>query len=118
MHELPVAQSVIEQASAAAKQAGIARITGITLVVGQLSDVIDESIGMYFGILVEGTPAEGAKLEFVHKPCRLRCAACEAAERPHEYDKPPRGFACPVCGADGVLIRGTGRELYIESIEG
>ena len=112
MHELPVVEDVIRVVDGEAKRLHFSHIHRITLVIGELSSVMDESVQMYFELLAENTPCEGASLEFEHVPAKLRCTVC-GTEFPHTH-----GFACPRCGGDGTLIRGTGQELFIRSIDG
>lgn len=112
MHELPVVQDVIRVANEEARKNGLARVGRITLVFGELSSVMDESVQMYFELLAEGTPCEGAKLAFEHVPAKLRCGACGYVFD-HEKD-----FDCPRCGEAAALVKGTGREMYIKSIDG
>lgn len=112
MHELPVAEDIVRVMEEEAKKSGLAKITRINLVIGELSSVIDESVQMYFELIAEGTPCANAKLSFEHVPAMLKCTAC-GREFPHE-----RSFACPECGGDSVLLRGTGREFYIRSFDG
>lgn len=112
MHELPVVLDVIKIANEEAAQRQLKTISQITLVVGELSSVMDESVQMYFDMLSENTPCEGAKLVFEHVYAIFRCAACQH-EFPHSL-----GFYCPECGGEGLLVKGTGRELYVKSVVG
>lgn len=111
MHEYAVTESIVDIAVREAEKAGASRITEIRLVIGDLSTIIDESVSLYFDMISRGTAAEGAKLVFKRMPARFRCNVCCT-----EYDKPARGFDCPVCGNTGRLT-GAGKEFYIESME-
>jgi hydrogenase nickel incorporation protein HypA/HybF len=110
MHEYPITERIIRIAEKRGAEAQASRVEAITLVVGEQSGFIGESIRMYFGIIAEGTLCEGAEL--VIKPVRpkLRCAACGAY-----FHREPLSFVCPECGGDGAPT-GIGREFYIESI--
>jgi hydrogenase nickel incorporation protein HypA/HybF len=110
MHEYPITESIIKIAEKHGKASRASRIESITLVVGDRSGFIGESIRMYFDIIAVGTLCEGAAL--VIKPVRskLRCPACGEL-----FYRKPMSFACPACGADGAPTD-TGREFYIESI--
>ena len=111
MHELPVVLDIIKVMEKETEERGISQITRINLVIGELSSVIDDSVQMYFELIAEKTRCEGAKLTFEHIPAILKCNSC-GHEFPHQ-----RGFDCPVCGKDAVLVKGTGREFYIKSYE-
>lgn len=112
MHELPVVEDVLRVAGEEAAQRHLHRVSRISLIIGELSSVMDESVQMYFELLAEGTLCEGAALVFEHVPATLRCTVC-GAEFPHAGS-----FSCPWCGGDGMLVKGTGRELAIRSIDG
>jgi len=111
MHEYAVTKNIVDIVVEEAKRAGAGKVTEIRLVIGDLSSVFDESVNMYFDIISSGTPAHGAKLVFRRMPAKFVCTVCTL-----EFDKPLRGFDCPVCGGQGKLT-GAGREFYIESIE-
>jgi hydrogenase nickel incorporation protein HypA/HybF len=112
VHELPVVTDALEIAKAEAEKRGFKKVTRITLVLGELSSVMDECVQMYFELLAENTVCEGAELRFEHVPATLRCTAC-GREFPHE-----KSFDCPGCGGESVLVKGTGREMYVKSIDG
>ena len=111
MHEYAITESMIDIAVEEAEKAGGRSIMSIKLIIGDLSSIMDESVQMYFDIISNGTLAEGAKLEFKRVRAALKCKACG-----YEFDKPDRGFECPLCGDTGSLT-GKGSEFYIESIE-
>ncbi|HEX2999685.1 MAG TPA: hydrogenase maturation nickel metallochaperone HypA [Armatimonadota bacterium] len=111
MHEMAITDNILHIALAEAEKAGAHRITGITLVIGELSSVVDDSVQFYFDFLSKDTIAEGAKLTFKRIPATLRCRACGKT-----YPKQESDFTCPSCGGDGMLT-GDAREFYIESIE-
>jgi len=111
MHELAVTENILRLVLAEAEKAGAVRVTRISLVIGELSAIIDESVQLYFDVLSAETIAAGAQLSFTHHPATLQCRACGQV-----YPRPRTGFACPVCGEEGRLT-GDAREFYIDSIE-
>lgn len=111
MHEMAVTSNILDIVVAEAAKAGAARVAKITLVIGDLSSIIDESVQLYFDLLSKDTLAAGAALDFKRLPATLRCSSCG-----HTYAKHGSSFECPLCGHDGVLT-GAGKEFYIESIE-
>jgi hydrogenase nickel incorporation protein HypA/HybF len=112
MHELPVVLDIINVMKEEAKKRNFHRITKITLVIGELSSIVDESVQMYFEVAAKDTPCAEAALVFEHRPAMLKCLSC-GKEFPHE-----RSFNCPFCGGDSSLVRGTGTEFYIKSFDG
>lgn len=112
MHELPVVLDILNIIQEEAKKRGFEKVTQIKLVIGELSSIIDESVQMYFEILAKDSVCADAILTFEHCPAMLRCASC-GLEFPHQ-----KGFDCPACGGESTLIKGTGREFYIQSFDG
>ena len=111
MHEYPITRQIIkiaEKHCAAAKAEAVKRIT---VVVGDYSGLVGESIDMYFGVISEGTLCEGAKIEIERVEPKLRCPACGLL-----FKRAPMSFACPDCGADGGPTE-IGKEFYIKEIE-
>ena len=111
MHEYSVVKSIIETAATeAAKNGSRRRITRISLVVGELSGYVGDSINFYFELLSKGTLAEGAKLSLKFVKPRLKCPKCGKL-----FPYRGRNFKCPKCHVDGVLSD-IGREFYVKDI--
>jgi hydrogenase nickel incorporation protein HypA/HybF len=110
LHEYSITESIIKIAEKHGREAGASRVESITLIVGDRSGFIGDSIRMYFDLIAEGTLCEGAEL--IIRPVRslLRCPACGDT-----FHRRPLSFVCPVCGADGAPTE-TGKEFHIESI--
>ena len=115
MHELSVASAVVDTAL---RHAENRRVLVVNLRVGQLRQVIPDSLAFYFEIVTRDTLAEGARLEQVVVPVRMRCEACA-----HECE-PELMFRCPECGgrrgarrrrAGGRFDRGRGGQECIAS---
>ncbi len=108
MHEFAVTEQIVEIALGEARGR---RITAITLVLGELCGIVDESVRFCFDVIAAGTPAEGAALVFEKVRAQLRCRACGG-----EFGIADTEALCPRCGAIGAeVVRG--REFYMESIE-
>jgi hydrogenase nickel incorporation protein HypA/HybF len=112
MHELPAVLQIIETMEKRAGENHIRKVTEIDLAVGELSDLVDDCIQLYFDTASEGTVCEGAKLVFRRVPATLRCLSC-GRTFPHE-----KSFVCPSCGGKTALVRGTGSGLVIERFLG
>lgn len=109
MHELTVTESILEIALRHAKASQ--RITGIYLVIGRLSSVIDDSVRFYWDIVSKDTIAEGAQLHFRRNPAELLCQECGL-----RYSPPEGELTCPGCGSANVRVV-AGEEFYMEAIE-
>ena len=66
MHELSLAQSVVEIVEAAARREGAARVASVRLELGELSHVEPESLAFAFEVAAREGCARGARLE-VHR---------------------------------------------------
>jgi hydrogenase nickel incorporation protein HypA/HybF len=112
MHELAITENILDIAARQAEQHGARRLTAITLVVGDLTGYLPDSMQFYFEVLSKGTLAEHATLLIKRQPTRLRCRACR-----FEFE-PLTGmlWICPACEAIGGDVI-SGKELLVESIE-
>ncbi len=107
MHELAVTENVLKIAT---EHAGAQRIISVTLVIGDMSSFVDDSIQFYFDLLTPGTLAEGAQLHFKRLAIQFRCRSCGEEFEPRGMD-----WTCPKCGALGGTVI-AGKEFYVESI--
>ena len=76
MHELAITQSILDISLKAAQAHSARRIRAIRLTIGPFSGIVPECVQMYLDVLAKGTIAEGAKIEAVTLPLRVRCRAC------------------------------------------
>lgn len=111
MHELPITENIVKIASEQCRSADAQRVLRICLVVGDYSGYVGSSIRMYFDMIAEGTPCEGAELEITRVKPMLRCSGCGRL-----FERELLSFSCPDCGGEGFPTD-IGREFYIDSIE-
>jgi hydrogenase nickel incorporation protein HypA/HybF len=111
MHELPVAESILEMVQRHAQEADATRVTDLYLVIGKLSSIVDDSIQFYWDIISEGTLAEGAQLHFERIPAELFCLDCGS-----RYVMADTTFACPSCQGTHVKVV-AGDEFRLEAID-
>jgi hydrogenase nickel incorporation protein HypA/HybF len=111
MHELSIAQSLLDVAVRHAQQAGAQRITRLNLVIGELASIVDESVQFCWEMISQGTLADGAELHFESVPAQLRCMDCGCSFR-----LAGKQYACPECGERHVVAVG-GDDFRLESIE-
>lgn len=112
MHEYPITLEIIDIASRKARESGSRRVAEIRLVMGDNCGFLPESIEMYFDIIAEGGPCEGAKLAIERVEPKLRCRLCGDL-----FVRKPFEFSCPRpgCGGNGEPTE-IGREFFISSI--
>ena len=113
MHELPITEDILKIALSHADRNGAKRIVTINLVIGELTDLIDEWVQRYFEYLAKDTIAATAKLVIERVPITVMCPECK---KTFEVEKKTLDFHCPVCGAKGTDLV-AGREFTVKSIE-
>ncbi len=111
MHEYPITQEIIRIAESVSNEHEGALIKKITIVAGEYSGYIAESIQMYFDIIGSGTVCEHASLDIIKVKPKLKCRACG-----NLFERRPFSFECPTCKGEGAPTE-IGREFYIESVE-
>ena len=108
MHELALSSAIV---NTAAKHAAGRPVTLVSLRVGQLRQVVPDTLDFYFGFVARGTVCEGARLEQELIAARLRCNVCA-----HEWAIEIPAFRCPACAGGDVTVA-RGNEFEVESIE-
>ena len=74
MHELAIAESVVEAILERTEQR---QVTTVRLAVGRLSGVVPDALEFCFELATAGTPLEGATLEIVEPSGRAHCRGCD-----------------------------------------
>ncbi len=111
MHEMSITMSLLDLVLAEAAKAGASKVTGVNIVLGEMTGIIDHYVQANFELLSQNTPAEGAALSFQNIPRQARCRNCAHSFQPADLD-----WSCPRCQSSEIEVTG-GRELYVESIE-
>ncbi len=113
MHELPIAQGILESVLRHAAECNAACVTAIYLVIGDLSGVSSECVEFYWDALSRGTPAHGAAIHVRRAPFEMTCLDCTHAFNPTGV---AFGYDCPACA--GARVRMShGQECYLEAID-
>ena len=108
MHELSIADAVLQ---IVCRHAGDRRVERVELKVGHLRQVVPSALTFAFGLVAEGTVAQGAELVMEEVPAEGRCRDCGT-------DSVLPGFPlqCSSCGSfDLELLRG--EELLVDALE-
>lgn len=111
MHESSVTEAILKLTLEKAGALGAKKVTDISLVVGDLTGYVGESIQFYFDHYSKGTVAEGALIRVRRIEPKMRCLACGEL-----FARAPFSFSCPTCGGEGVATK-IGTEFYIETID-
>jgi hydrogenase nickel incorporation protein HypA/HybF len=107
MHELSIANSVVELC---AERAMGARVLRVTLEIGHLAAVMPDALRFCFDVCTKDTALEGAALEIIETPGRARCRDCGAEVALADL------LACCGCGSYNLELL-AGDELKIRQME-
>ena len=111
MHELVIAESIIEMAVAEAKKRNSPSIETIKLRLGEFTGVVREALEFGFEIARQGTLAKTAVLDIEIVPLKTRCPQCGLTGQPVD----DFCFLCAGCRSPVEII--SGREMQVEYLE-
>lgn len=111
MHEYPVTLEIIRLAEKAARDQGADKVELISLVIGDLSGYVGDSVRMYFDEISKGTACEGCELKIERIEPKTQCSSCGKL-----FKRKLFSFECPYCGGEGHPTN-IGTEFYIDYIE-
>lgn len=109
MHELSLCGAIAEIAS---RRAGERTVAVIHVRIGQLRQVVPDTLQFCWTLVVGDTALDGSVLEIERVAAGLRCRACE-----HEFGM-GNGIThfCPVCGGfDAEVV--TGEEFFVTALD-
>jgi hydrogenase nickel incorporation protein HypA/HybF len=112
MHELSIAQGIVEVAAETAHRHQAVRVNAVNLKLGRLAGVESGALLFSYDIVAAGTVVEGSRLSIIDVPLVVWCSHCLQEVTLPEINQ----FRCPICGVAAGEIR-HGRELEIESLE-
>ena len=110
MHEMAIAEGILDIAKEHAAKAGAARVMKIGLLIGEMAGVEEEALRFCLSALVQGTLAEDAELSIKRVSLVGRCGECGHEQLIENYN-----FICPGCGSGLAIV--SGRELRVEYLE-
>ncbi len=111
MHELGIAQNILEIIRQAVPESDAAAVRLIRLRVGQLSGVVPDSLEFCFQAIVSDTEMQKANLAIEAVPTIFRCKKCGNRFQVNDLE-----FSCPECqSADLEIV--SGKELEVVEIE-
>src|SRR5579859_3886679 len=112
MHELAIAQSIVEAVETRAVECNAARVKSVRLKIGEASGIVGDSLTFSFELLIAEIPAlTGARLLIDSVPHRARCRHCETEFAVINYVA-----LCPTCQEwSAEIVSGT--ELQVVEME-
>lgn len=110
MHEMSIAQSIVDNACAEARRVSSHRVTRVVFRVGVLRQVDSQLLHEAFDAARKGTLCNDAWLSIEQAPLMAVCRDCRES-----FDALDNDWVCPQCGGPGTDARG-GDELELISI--
>jgi len=111
MHEMALAESVIQIVEETARKSAAAAVRAVWLEIGRLSHVEPEALRFAFDVVKRNGPAHGARLEIVATEGAAWCMKCSRTVTLGRL-----GDACPHCGSYQLQVT-AGDEMRVKEIE-
>lgn len=111
MHEMSLAESVLQLIEDAARQQQFSTVSTVWLEIGQLSGVEVEAMQFCFDAVTRDSIAQGASLKIVPLPGTGWCMVCALSVPMTEVFA-----ACPRCGSHQMQVTG-GTEMRLKELE-
>jgi hydrogenase nickel incorporation protein HypA/HybF len=110
MHELSIAESIVDIAGEALEAQGNPAVREIVLDIGALSGIEIDALEFALDVVVRGTPLDGAAITINRIPATGKCDDCGAEAPRDDFFSP-----CPRCGSFAVQTT-TGTELKVREL--
>jgi len=111
MHEMSLAEGVLQLIEDAARQDAFKKVSAVWLEIGQLSGVEPQAMAFCFDAVTRASVADGARLEIIATPGQGWCMACAKTVPMTEV------FGeCPDCGGYQLQVTG-GTEMRVKELE-
>jgi hydrogenase nickel incorporation protein HypA/HybF len=111
MHEMSLAEGVLQILEEHARKEGFARVKSVWLEIGELSGVEPQAMRFCFEAVTRDSVADGAALEIVATPGIGWCLQCGQSVPMRELFS-----ACPQCGSYQLQATG-GTEMRVKELE-
>ncbi len=111
MHELSIANSIIEIVLDEIKTKNLPEVKAIGLKIGYLSGILPDSLQFGFDAIKLDTPLKNTKLEIEEVPISGKCNNCSKS-----FEVKDLIFACPYCDSPSINMQ-QGQELDIAYLE-
>lgn len=112
MHELGLVSGILDVAIKTAREAGASRVVSVSLRIGDMAEVNEESMDFAWDILREDDPLTAeAEMQIEYVQPRSVCVSCG-----HEFTHDRFHLRCPECGSGQTMLL-AGREMDIVSME-
>jgi hydrogenase nickel incorporation protein HypA/HybF len=111
MHEMSLAEGVLQLIEDSAKTQDFSRVKTVWLEIGQLAGVEVEAMKFCFDAVVRDSIAQDAELVIIELPGQAWCMQCSETVQVHAlYDE------CPKCGGHQLQVTG-GNEMRVKELD-
>jgi hydrogenase nickel incorporation protein HypA/HybF len=111
MHEMSIAQSLIDIIKEEMEKHDAKILRAVHLNVGQMTAIVPEALSFCFEVITSGTELEGARLIMDIIPLKGYCPGCQTEFEIRDYT-----FLCPYCESSKIQTIG-GQDLSIVEME-
>ena len=111
MHEMALAESMLEIVESTARKSGAERVLAVRLEIGALAQVEPDALRFCFDAVTRGSLAEQARLEIVTTPGAAWCMPCSETVALAQLGSP-----CPRCGSYQLTVS-QGDAMRVKDIE-
>ena len=113
MHEMGITAEILKAVLEVCEKDGATKLNCVRATVGDLTEVVPDSLQFAWEVLTPGTFAEGAVLEITETVGRSACVECGTE---FEHDRYDRHCPNPDCGSFMTRVIG-GDELRVDGID-
>jgi hydrogenase nickel incorporation protein HypA/HybF len=111
MHEMSIAQSVLDIAFGEMEKNAYSRVRKIKISIGEFSGVVKEALEFAFDVVKLQTPAEAAEVEIEVQPMAVECSECGS----FKCSLSDLNLFCPECGRTMKIT--AGREMTVDYLD-
>jgi len=111
MHEMSIAQSILDIVLEVARKEGARQVVSIKIQAGAMRGIVPEQLQFCMEFLTRETAAEGARLEVETIPVHGLCRQCRT-----KFNVEGFSFICPKCEGSEIDTL-SGMELNVKEIE-
>ncbi len=111
MHEMALAQSIVDLVREHARRDRFAHVHGIRLAIGALSQVDPRALTFGLEVVARGTILEGANVAIERPRASAYCLDCCQTVEPAAY-----GDACPACNGNRWILQ-SGDDMRVVDLE-
>lgn len=112
MHELGIVFHIIRTVEGACRDAGVRRVSAVTLELGEVSGVVPHYLtDAWAWAAAKNQLVAGAELKIEEIPARTFCTSCGTT-----YATVEHGKVCPNCGSEETYLL-QGQEVLVKEVE-